>query len=141
PVSPCKSLFCCISDSPVRVLLRGMAVRTLEVVPASTRRLRESATKRSRGPEERLGNEPALERREARLQRRRRAAPARQRADRAHAGEERRGKTLEALQRKTVRELARRPHRQPGDAAGEGRRAGDLSLGLAGCGGRERLAR
>ena len=44
------------------------------------------------------------------------------------------------MQRDAVREFARRAHRQPGDAAGEGRRARDLPLRLAGRGRRERLA-
>jgi len=76
----------------------------------------------------------------ARLHRRRRGPPARQREDRAHAGEAGRREALEAVQRAAVREFARRAHRQPGDAAGQGRRAGDLSLGLAGRGRRQRFA-
>ncbi len=87
-----------------------------------------------------LGREPALEGGEARLQRRRRGATARQREDRAHAGEARCGEALEDVQGAPVRELARRAHRQPGHAAGEGRRARDLSLGLAGGGRCQRFA-
>ena len=55
--------------------------------------------------QERLGREPALEGREARLHRGGRGAAARQREDRAHAREARRREALEAVQRDAVRAI------------------------------------
>src|ERR1051325_5839863 len=87
-----------------------------------------------------LGPEPAVERREPRLLGRRRGAAAREPARRALAGEAGRAEALEAHAGNAVREFARRAHREPGRAAGEGRRSRDLSPGLAGRGRRQRFA-
>ena len=88
-----------------------------------------------------LGREPALERRQARLHAPQDVVRLRGSVKIEHTlATARRGEALEAVQGASVRELARRAHRQPGDAAGEGRRAGDLPLGLAGGGRCERLA-
>src|SRR5688572_5391972 len=93
-----------------------------------------------RGARERLVAEPPLARRKARLRRQRRPSPARQRQDRAHARQARRRKTLETPERASLRQLARRKHRKPGGATGTRRSSGGLPFGLAGGGGRERLA-
>ena len=95
----------------------------------------------SRSPREGLGREPALEGHQAQLQRRRRGAPARLAAGRAHAGATRRRQAVDAAEHRALRQHAGRAHRQPGHAAGQGRAEGHLPLGLAGRGGRQRQRR
>ena len=73
--------------------------------------------------------------------RRRRGPSARLGAGRAHARQARRRKALAERQQRAVRQLARRADRQPGDAAGQGRPEGDLSVRLAGGGRRQRRRR
>ena len=92
-------------------------------------------------PRKGLGREPALERHQARLQRRRRRAPARLAADRAHAGPARRREAVEPDQHRALRQHARRADRQPGHAAGQGRPQGHLPVGLAGRGRRQQQRR
>ena len=87
---------------------------------------------RSSKTQEGLGGKFSLEGHQARLQRGRSGPAARVGAHRAHAGAARCRETLEARQRAAVRQFARRDDGQPGDAAGEGRPEGDLSVGLAG---------
>ena len=87
---------------------------------------------RSGTTQEGLGGESPLEGHPARLHRRRRRAPARLAAHRAHARAPRRRKAVEARQRRAVRQHARRADRQPGDAAGQGGPEGDLPVRLAG---------
>src|SRR5258708_39635368 len=80
---------------------------------------REAAKKRERSAGAGLGAEPALERREARLRRRRRGAAARQPADRARARETRRRKTVEGVARATRREFPGGGPPQPAGATNE----------------------
>ena len=94
-----------------------------------------------RRPRTGLVHQSALEGRQAQLLRRRRRAPARLGPDRAHARPARRRKALEPGQHRALRQHPRRPHRQPGDAAGQGRAEGDLPLGLAGRGRRQHRRR
>ena len=54
--------------------------------------------------------------------------------DPAHAGRARRRAAVGAAAHRALCQRARRAHRQPGDAEGEGRPEGDLSLRLAGGG-------
>ena len=102
---------------------------------------------RGRAPA-RVGREPALGRRPPRLHRRRRHRPARPGPRGAHARPARRREALAghpAEHRHGVRAAggpavvgrARRPHRQPGRAAGARRPEGDLPQRLAGRGRRE----
>ena len=69
---------------------------------------------------------------DARLHRRGRRPAARLGADRAHARAPRRREALAAAARGGLRQRARRAHRRPGGADGEGRAQGDLPLRLAG---------
>ena len=80
----------------------------------------------------RLDQQPALGRRRPQLHRRGRGPPARHRARRAFAGQARRGEVVEVAAPRGFRQRARRAHRQPGDAAGQGRVEGDLPQRLAG---------
>ena len=88
-----------------------------------------------------MGHRSALEGHQAHLHGGRRRAPARLGAGRAHARQARRRKAVGMRQQRAVRQLARRADRQPGDAAGQGRPEGDLSVGLAGRGRRQRRRR
>ncbi|KAI1695363.1 isocitrate lyase family domain-containing protein [Ditylenchus destructor] len=88
-------------------------------------------------PRKGLGREPPLEGHPAWLFRRRRGAPARLAADRAHAGQARRREAVEPGQHRAFREFAGCTDRQPGHAAGQGRAEGDLPVRLAGGGRRQ----
>lgn len=79
-----------------------------------------------------LGQQPALDRHHPQLHRSRCGAPARHRACRAFAGTAGRGQVVEFIAHQAVRQCAGRVDRQSGDAAGQGRFEGDLSVWLAG---------
>ena len=91
--------------------------------------------------QEGLGGKPSLERHQARLHGGGRRAPARLRAHRAHARAARRGKAMEARQRRGVRQHPRRAHRQPGAAAGQGGPESHLPVRVAGGSRREHRGR
>src|SRR2546422_9254539 len=82
--------------------------------------------------QEGLDGESALEGYSPRLQRRGRRAVARVAPRRAHARATRCREAMEARHRGAICQLARRHEWQPGDAAGEGRPQGDLSIRMAG---------
>ena len=83
------------------------------------------------------GPRPPLERDRARLRGRGRHPAARLAPDRALARPPRRREALAPARRGGLRRRARRAHRRPGRADGEGRTEGDLPLRLAGRGGRQ----